>query len=205
MKALQNYDGIKASNGGSGMLDPGAYTCKVLAVHDHTGEAKPYLSVVFDAYDQASRRFLFADVANDPNQDWRHEFRFYVGTEFGQRRYKALVEAVEGSAENRGFRYQNADGAEQTLVGKWVGFVIRHRLYTKQQGPNAGQDGETLDLAGSVTCADAIAGKFPPQWLDPRDNRDQSQQAPVQAPPVAPAGAAPVAPVPDLADEDIPF
>lgn len=200
MRAIQNYDGIQASNGGSGLLAPGAYTCKVLRVGDHTNEAKPYLSVVFDAYDRATKGFRFAEVANDPNSDWRHEFRFYMGTDFGQQRYKALVEAIEGSEENRGFRYQNADGAEQTLVGKWVGFVIRHRMYTRQQGKHAGEDATTLDLAGSITCADAIAGRFDPAWLEPRDNRDQSQAAPQQTPP--PVVAQPAA---GLADEDIPF
>lgn len=201
MKAISNFDGIQASNGGSSLLAPGAYTCKVLAVHDHTNEAKPYLSVVFDVYDRDTRRFRFADVAADPTADWRHEFRFYVGTDFGQQRYKALVEAVQGSKENGGYRYQNVDGAEQTLAGKWVGFVVRHRLYTKKQGPHAGEDAEALDLAGSITCDDAVAGNFPAEWLDPRDNRE-AKPAPVQAPA---AGAAPVAPAPDLADEDIPF
>ena len=201
MRAIQNYDGIQASNGGSGLLTPGAYTCKVLRVGDHTNEAKPYLSVVFDVYDRETKRFRFADVAADPSQDWRHEFRFYVGTDFGQQRYKALVEAVQGSKENGGYRYQNVDGAEQTLAGKWVGFVVRHRLYTKKQGPHAGEDAEALDLAGSITCDDAIAGRFDPAWLEPRDNRE-AKPAPVQAPA---AGAAPVAPAPDLADEDIPF
>ena len=206
MKAIQNFDGIQASNGGSSLLVPGAYTCKVLAVHDHTNEAKPYLSVVFDVYDRDTKRFRFADVAADPNQDWRHEFRFYVGTEFGQQRYKALVEAVEGSKENGGYRYQNVDGAEQTLAGKWVGFVIRHRLYTRQQGQHAGEDATALDLAGAITCDDAIAGRFPAEWTDPRDNRDKSQAVPVQAPAPTPApGAAPIVPAPDLADEDIPF
>lgn len=211
MKAIQNFDGIQASNGGSSLLAPGAYTCKVLAVHDHTNEAKPYLSVVFDVYDRDTKRFRFADVAADSNQDWRHEFRFYVGTEFGQQRYKALIEAVEGSKENGGYRYQNVDGAEQTLAGKWVGFVIRHRLYTRQQGQHAGEDATAPDLAGAITCADALAGKFPPNWVEPRDQRDQSQQtAPVAAPPVTPAPvqapvAVPVAPAPDFADEDIPF
>lgn len=201
MKAISNFDGIQASNGGSSLLAPGAYTCKVLAVHDHTDKAKPYLSVVFDVYDRDTRRFRFADVAADPTADWRHEFRFYVGSDFGQQRYKALVEAVQGSRENGGYRYQNVDGAEQTLAGKWVGFVVRHRLYTKKQGPYAGEDAEALDLAGSITCDDAIAGNFPADWLDPRDNRE-AKPAPVQAPAV---GAAPVAPAPDLADEDIPF
>lgn len=201
MKAISNFDGIQASNGGSSLLAPGAYTCKVLAVHDHTNEAKPYLSVVFDVYDRDTRRFRFADVAADPTADWRHEFRFYVGTDFGQQRYKALVEAVQGSKENGGYRYQNVDGAEQTLAGKWVGFVVRHRLYTKKQGPHAGEDAEALDLAGSITSDDVIAGNFPAEWLDPRDNR-AAKPAPVQAPA---AGAAPVAPAPDLADEDIPF
>lgn len=199
MKAISNYDSVKASNGGSGILDAGAYVCRIYQVSDHTEENKPYLAVSYDVYDQGTKSFLFSDDLADPERRWRHEFRFYVGSDFGLQRYKALVEAVEGTDENKGFKYSNVDGAEQTLAGKWVGLVIRHRLYTAQRGAHKGADRTALDLAGCVTCADAIAGSFDQRWLEDRDDRDARPEVPQV--PQAQAQAA----SPDIYAEDIPF
>lgn len=192
MKALTNYDSVTASNGG-GLLPAGGYACKIVRVNDHTTEPKPYLSVVYDVLDPATKQTMFANDLADGSNDWRHEFRFYMTSDFGVSRYKMLVECVERSVENKGFSYSNADGAEQTLVGKWVGFVIRHRLYTKKSGPNAGKDGEALDLAAILTCSDALSGEFNPSWLEPKDDRE-----PAPAPTTATY-------VPDVAADDIPF
>lgn len=196
MKALTNYDSVTASNGG-GLLPAGGYACKIVRVNDHTSEPKPYLSVVYDVLDPATKQTMFANDLADSSNDWRHEFRFYLTSDFGVSRYKMLVECVERSAENKGFAYSNADGAEQTLVGKWVGFVIRHRLYTKKSGPNAGKDGEALDLAAILTCSDALSGEFNPSWLEPKDDREPAPE-PAPAPTTATY-------VPDVASDDIPF
>ena len=196
MKALTNYDSVTASNGG-GLLPAGGYACKIVRVNDHTSERKPYLSVVYDVLDPATKQTMFANDLADGSNDWRHEFRFYMTSDFGVSRYKMLVECVEKSAENKGFSYSNADGAEQTLVGKWVGFVIRHRLYTKQCGLSAGKYGETRDLAAILTGSGALSGEFNPSWLEPKDDREH---APEPAP--APTTATYVT---DVAADDIPF
>lgn len=196
MKALTNYDSVTASNGG-GLLPAGGYACKIVRVNDHTSEPHPYLSVVYDVLNPVTKQTMFANDLADSSNDWRHEFRFYLTSDFGVSRYKMLVECVERSAENKGFSYSNADGAEQTLVGKWVGFVIRHRMYTKKSGPNAGKDGETLDLAAILTCSEALSGKFYPSWIEPKDDREPK-------PETAPATTTATY-VPDVAPDDIPF
>lgn len=206
MKAISNFDSIQASNGGgSGIIEPGAYVCRIYGMYDHTDEAKPYLELAYDVYDQESKSMRFTDDLDNPERRWMHCFKLYLTSDFGWQRYKALVKAVEGTKENDGFAYQNVDGGEQQLVGKWVGLVIRHQLYTAKRGKHAGEMRRSPDLAGAITCADAIAGNFPDKWLEDRDTRtdaeraaqaSSSSQAPVSAPP---------APAPDLADEDIPF
>ena len=188
MQPIQNWNSIQASNGGSSLLAPGAYICKIVRVKDNTSEQKPYLAVVYDIFDTQSKTFIYQ--SETPDNDWRHQFKFYLGSEFGLKRYKALVEAVEGTPQNNGFRYDNnQQNAEQSLVGKWVAFVIRHRRYTN----NKGEERTALDLAGSITTDDAQAGNYPTAWLDERDGSQQVQPAPQQEAPV------------EVYSEDIPF
>lgn len=206
MKAISNFDSIQASNGGgTGIIEPGAYVCRIYGMYDHTDEAKPYLELAYDVYDQESKSMRFTDDLDDPERRWRHCFKLYLTSDFGWQRYKALVEAVEGTEENKGFTYQNVDGGEQQLVGKWVGLVIRHQLYTAKRGKHAGEMRRSPDLAGAITCADAIAGNFPDKWLEDRDTRTDAERAAQASSPSPATVAAPPAPAPDLADEDIPF
>ena len=207
MKAISNFDGIKASNGGStGIIEPGAYVCRIYGMYDHTDEAKPYLELAYDVYDQESKSMRFTDDLDDPERRWRHCFKLYLTSDFGWQRYKALVKAVERTKENNGFTYQNVDGGEQQLVGKWVGLVIRHQLYTAKRGKHVGEMRRSPDLAGAITCADAIAGNFPDRWLEDRDTRtDEERAAQAVAGESSTTIHAPEAPANDLAPEDIPF
>lgn len=204
MRANGNFGDIQASNGGSGMLPAGGYVVRIAAVEDHTEEEKGYLGIVYDIYDPKTRTFPHHEDVCDPERSWRWTFRYYLTSDFGWSRYKALVEACEKTEENKGFRYVDADGAEQTLVGKWVGFVIRHRKYVPRRGKSAGQEREQLDLAAALPCKQVIAGDFDAQLLEtlPLSDADreylEKQAAPVQAPPT------PV-PVTALYDEDVPF
>lgn len=206
MKAISNFDSIQASNGGgTGIIEPGAYVCRIYGMYDHTDEAKPYLELAYDVYDQESKSMRFTDDLDNPERRWRHCFKLYLTSDFGWQRYKALVKAVEGTKENDGFTYQNVDGGEQQLVGKWVGLVIRHQLYTAKRGKHAGEMRRSPDLAGAITCSDAIAGNFPDKWLEDRDTRtDAERAAQASSSSLAPV-VAPPAPTPDLADDDIPF
>lgn len=181
MQPINDWDNIVASNGGS-MLQEGGYCCRIERVSDHTADSKPYIGIVFNPY--VNGEFFFGGDA----QDWQHEFRIYVSNGYG--RYKMLCECCENSEGNSGFKYNaNIPNHEQQLVGKWVGFVIRHRLYTKKQGKNAGKDGNSLDLQHICTTQAITAGDFPAP--ETKDDRDKAAAAPVSNA--------------EIADYDLPF
>ncbi len=189
MKAISNWDGITASNGGQGILPEGGYAVRIDAVEDHTDESQPYIALICNPYIQDEGRFFYgADVA-----DWKRELRIYLTTDFGWQRYKMLVECIEQSEGNAGFKYDaSRDGAEQTLAGKWVGMVLRHRLYTGKKGNAKGKDRTAIDIQHICTVQAIKEGDFPgPVTKDDRD-------------PAAVAASAPVTNA-DLAGFDLPF
>lgn len=200
MKAFGNFDKVVASNGGSSMLEPGGYVAKIVRVKDHTNENKPYLEFVYDIWNGEAKSFLFAqDLANTSN-DWRHSFRLYFTGDFGKQRYKALTEAVENTAQGKGakaFVYEDKDGAEQTLVGKLLGVVIRHRSYVNSEGKVK----TAVDVNAFIPGKDAAEGNFDQKFAEPVEGdgvaeaRANAANAVIDAP----------APAIELADEDLPF
>lgn len=177
MKANSNWDKITASNGGQGILPEGGYAVRIDAVEDHTDEAKPYLALVYNPYLQDEGRFFYGADA----QDWQRTIKIYLTSDFGWQRYKMLVECIEQSDGNAGFRYDaSRDGAEQTLAGKWVGMVLRHRLYTGQRGKAAGKDRTAIDLQHITTVQAIKGGDFPaPVTKDDRDPAAVAADAPI--------------------------
>ena len=202
MKAFGNFDKVVASNGGSSMLEPGGYVAKIVRVKDHTDEGKPYLEFVYDIWNAETKSFLFAQDLADTSNDWRHSFRIYFTgtTDFGKQRYKALTEAVENTAQGKGakaFVYEDKDGAEQTLVGKLLGVVIRHRSYVNSEGKVK----TAVDVNAFIPGKDAAEGNFDAKYAEPyeadgvAEARANAESAVINAP----------APAIELADEDIPF
>lgn len=202
MKAFGNFDKVVASNGGSSMLEPGGYVAKIVRVKDHTDEKKPYLEFVYDIWNGEAKSFLFAQDLADTSNDWRHSFRIYFTgtTDFGKQRYKALTEAVENTAQGKGakaFVYEDKDDAEQTLVGKLLGVVIRHRSYVNSEGKVK----TAVDVNAFIPGKDAAEGNFDAKFAEPyetdevKDARDNAVNAVIDAP----------APAVELADEDLPF
>lgn len=201
MKAFGNFDKVVASNGGgSSMLEPGGYVAKIVRVKDHTDEKKPYLEFVYDIWNAEAKSFLFTADLADTTNDWRHSFRLYFTGDFGKQRYKALTEAVENTAQGKGakaFVYEDKDGAEQTLVGKLLGVVIRHRSYVNSDGKVK----TTVDVNAFIPGKDAAEGNFDAKFAEPyetdeaKDARADAANAVIDAP----------APAVELADEDIPF
>lgn len=201
MKAFGNFDKVVASNGGgSSMLEPGGYVAKIVRVKDHTEENKPYLEFVYDIWNAETKSFLFAQDLADTSNDWRHSFRIYFTGDFGKQRYKALTEAVENTAQGKGakaFVYEDKDGAEQTLVGKLLGIVIRHRSYVNSEGKVK----TAVDVNAFIPGKDAAEGNFDAKFAEPyetdevKDARDNAANAVIDA----------LAPAVELADEDIPF
>ena len=201
MKAFGNFDKVVASNGGgSSMLEPGGYVAKIVRVKDHTDEKKPYLEFVYDIWNAETKSFLFVTDLKDTTNDWRHSFRLYFTGDFGKQRYKALTEAVENTAQGKGakaFVYEDKDGAEQTLVGKLLGVVIRHRSYVNSEGKVK----TAVDVNAFIPGKDAAEGNFDQKFAEPyetdevKNARDNAADAVIDAP----------APAVELADEDIPF
>ena len=201
MKAFGNFDKVVASNGGgSSMLEPGGYVAKIVRVKDHTDEKKPYLEFVYDIWNGETKSFLFTADLADTSNDWRHSFRLYFTGDFGKQRYKALTEAVENTAQGKGakaFVYEDKDGAEQTLVGKLLGVVIRHRSYVNSEGKVK----TAVDVNAFIPGKDAAEGNFDQKFAEPFEGdgvaeaRANAANAVIDAP----------APAVELADEDIPF
>lgn len=203
MKAFGNFDKVVASNGGgSSMLEPGGYVAKIERVKDHTDEKKPYLEFVYDIWNAETKSFLFTADLADTTNDWRHSFRIYFSKDnnYGVQRYKALTEAVENTAQGKGvkaFVYEDKDNAEQTLVGKLLGVVIRHRSYVNSEGKVK----TAVDVNAFIPGKDAAEGNFDAKFAEPyetdevKDARDNAANAVIDAP----------APAIELADEDLPF
>ena len=201
MKAFGNFDKVVASNGGgSSMLEPGGYVAKIVRVKDHTEEKKPYLEFVYDIWNAETKSFLFTADLADTTNDWRHSFRLYFTGDFGKQRYKALTEAVENTAQGKGakaFVYEDKDNAEQTLVGKLLGVVIRHRSYVNSEGKVK----IAVDVNAFIPGKDAAEGNFDAKFAEPyeadgvAEARANAENAVIDAP----------APAIELADEDLPF
>lgn len=201
MKAFGNFDKVVASNGGgSSMLEPGGYVAKIVRVKDHTDEKKPYLEFVYDIWNGETKSFLFTADLADTSNDWKHSFRLYFTGDFGKQRYKALTEAVENTAQGKGakaFVYEDKDNAEQTLVGKLLGVVIRHRSYVNSEGKVK----TAVDVNAFIPGKDAAEGNFDQKFAEPyetdevKDARANAVNAVIDAP----------APAIELADEDLPF
>lgn len=201
MKAFGNFDKVVASNGGgSSMLEPGGYVAKIVRVKDHTDEKKPYLEFVYDIWNAETKSFLFTADLADTSNDWRHSFRLYFTGDFGKQRYKALTEAVENTAQGKGakaFVYEDKDGAEQTLVGKLLGVVIRHRSYVNSEGKVK----TAVDVNAFIPGKDAAEGNFDAKFAEPYEADGVAEARANAANAVIDAHA----PAVELADEDLPF
>lgn len=210
MRACGNLDQVKASHGGGSWKLVGGYVCYIAAVTDNTGGSNPYLELVLNVLDPNTKKLMYPQSEMSGELAWRHTFKYFVG-QYGNPgqidwgRFKALIEAVEQTAQNKDFKYVDRDGGEQQLVGKWVGVVFRTYGYVPTQGKDAGTYKEGTELSNVTTAEKALNGDYPAQWAEPRNTRKgQQQPAPVPAPPAVEAPPAPASVV-DLADEDIPF
>lgn len=205
MKAFGNFDKVVASNGGgSSMLEPGGYVAKIVRVKDHTDEKKPYLEFVYDIWNAEAKSFLFTADLADTTNDWRHSFRIYFTgtTDFGKQRYKALTEAVENTTQGKGvkaFVYEDKDGAEQTLVGKLLGVVIRHRSYVNSEGKVK----TAVDVNAFIPGKDAAEGNFDAKFADPYEADGVAEARANAANNVIAAPTEPA--IIEVADADIPF
>ena len=222
MRANGNLNSVTAKQGGAGgMLAPGGYACLIHAVIDGTEEANPYIDLVLNVLDPGTKKLMSStEELSDPERSWRSTYRYWLGNYdapgIDWARYKALVEAVEQTTQNKGFAYQDVDGGEQQLAGKWVGCVFRRYLTVNKKGKHKGEQTERVELSYVLPAAAAIAGDFDPKLTERRDARPKElrgtpyppepQVVHAPAPVAAPETPTP-APVaqPALYDEDLPF
>ena len=212
MQGYQGYGDVVARQGGAPQVEPGGYACLIAAVEDGSAEPNPYIGLTLNPIDPKTNKYMVTDreELSDPERSWRHTYRFFIG-EYGGGgidwgRMKALTEAVEQTTQNKGFAYDGTrDGAEQTLVGKFVGCVFKRVGYVRKSGKHAGEYTEAIQLGGVTTADKARSGDYPPKWAEPRGVRTEEEKAAAapHAPQVTPPPVAP--PQPDLAEEDIPF
>lgn len=195
MQPIQGFEQVQAIHGRQGSLPGGAYVAVVVrAKEDTTGYGNQCLKVVYDIV-EGEFAGRFADLAADPEQDWRHEAEIDLQEANGAR-LKALVEAVQAS--NPGYVW---DWNEQGLVGRVFGLVLQERKITVSRGKNKGKDRTYLDFWDAVPADAVRAGQVPtPPVNDRREKKAEDADAPVAVPPTfnpAPAPTtAPVAPAP---------
>lgn len=185
MQAIQGFESVQAVHGRTGgMLPGGTYPMVITACkEDTTGYGNQSLRVAYDVV-EGEYAGRYADIAGDPEQNWRHEVEIDV-QEAGGARLKALVEAVQAS--NPGYVW---DWNEAGLVGKYVGIVLQERKQTNKRGKRKGQTSTYLDFWDAVPYQAVVSGEVNvvPPVNDKRTARDDDEQ---EATPVAvPAGYA---------------
>lgn len=141
---------------GSTMLEPGAYVCRIVDVHDVPD--KEYLKIVYDVAEGPSAG-IYSDMG--PDDEWKHSFyQSYKDAAKGM--FKAFYTRVQDS--NPGFVWNGTD--ERQFIGKEVGLLFRKEYYTG----NDGADKERTRVDYAIAAQDVRAGNF--KVRPPEDRRD---------------------------------
>ena len=189
MQPIPGFDQVQAIHGRrQTRLSGGAYVIVIQAANeDLTGYGNQCLKVVYDVC-EGEFAGIFADLAGDPEQNWRHEVEIDL-QEAGGARLKTLVEAV--MASNPGWYWQ---WDERAFTGCVVGLVLQERLVTNKKGKRKGQTSTYLDFWDAVPADAVRAGAVEvPPVNDQRDPDARQGKQPVAAPPqVRAASAQPV-------------
>lgn len=186
MQPINGFENVQAVHGRSGGMLPGGTYVMVItsAKEDTTGYGNQSIRI---AYDVASGDYAgkYADIAADPEQNWKHEVEIDVQEANGAR-FKALIDAVQAS--NSGYVW---DWNEAGLVGKYVGLVLQERKVTLTRGKNKGQDRTYLDFWDAVPVQSVLDGScnVVPPVNDKRTNKNEKPQQQVQAPVIDPSMA----------------
>lgn len=178
-----NWTEVKESTG-STMLEPGAYVCRIVDVHDVP--EKEYLWVVYDVA-EGSQKGAYAGMG--PDDEWKHRYaQSYKESARGM--FKAFVNRVQES--NPGFEWNGTD--ERQFVGKEVGLLFGKEYYDG----NNGEEKERTVVVRAIASQDVRVGNF--KVPAPKDRRaDQSRPFGEAGAKPSPAGGA------DAYAEDIPF
>lgn len=154
MRAI-NWTEVAESNGGT-MLDPGAYVCRIVDVHDVPD--KEYLWIVYDVA-EGPKAGIYAGMGRD--DEWKHRFtRSYKETAEGM--FKAFFTRIEES--NRGFKWGGTD--EREFIGKEVGLVFGEEYYTGSDG----SDKKRTVVSRVIASQDVRNGNY--KVPEPNDRRE---------------------------------
>ena len=181
MQPINGFESVQAVHGRSGgMLPGGTYAMVITAAkEDTTGYGNQSVRIAYDVC-EGEHKGKYADIAGDPEQNWRHEVEIDVQEANGAR-FKALVDAVVAS--NPGYVW---DWNEAGLVGKYVGLVLQERKVTLTRGKNKGQDRTYLDFWDAVPVQSVLDGScvIVPPVNDRRTSKteDARPQQPVAVP-----------------------
>ena len=197
--------GVQESTGGFSDIEPGAYKLVITKVEPHRGDE--YVRIYWDVA-EGPRKGAYAQSQYPPSDvlSWK-ESAFGMLKGKLHRIWQCNPQRLHASNDANGkflmvdeFEAENFDA----LVGCRFGAVVRRRLYTA--GPNSktpGADRTAIEVARYLTPDEYRDNDWPESLLQDRDQRDKTQQAPVQQQ---------VAQVPQtfgevqgLYDEDVPF
>ena len=203
--AVAKLAGVQESTGGFSDIEPGAYKLVITKVEPKV--AQEYVRIYWDVA-EGPRKGAYAQSQYPPSDvlSWK-ESAFGMLKGKLHRIWQCNPQRLHASNDANGkflmvdeFEAENFDA----LVGCRFGAVVRRRLYTA--GPNSktpGADRTAIEVARYLTPDEYRDNDWPESLLQDRDQRDKTQQAPVQQQ---------VAQVPQtfgevqgLYDEDVPF
>ena len=128
MKPIINWNDVKPSDGSTQRPQAGGYVCVITKAEDVP--EKQYLLVEFDIAEGDFAGYCSETAGRFGN--WPalgKTYRSYKENAAGM--FKAFVNAVEGSAENKNFKW---NWKEDKLVGKFFGGILGEEEYLGQDG-----------------------------------------------------------------------
>lgn len=146
MKQIDNFENVKANEGGFDRPAPGAYIGVILDAEDVP--KKEYIKMNLDITEGDYKGYSF-ETLERAGFCPLHSIRSYKETAIGF--FKAFINAVENS--NEGYKWE---WDEESLINKKIGFVIGEEEYEK----NNGSIGERLYIDRLLSVDDVRAGKF---------------------------------------------
>jgi hypothetical protein len=128
MKPINDFENVKAAEGGDSKPQAGGYVCVITSVTDVPD--REYLLVEFDIAEGPHAGYCSERAGRFGNwPSMGRTYRSYKGSAVGM--FKAFVKSVEESPENKGYAW---DWNEKKLAGKSFGAVLGEEEFLGQDG-----------------------------------------------------------------------
>ncbi len=202
---MAKLHGVQESTGGFADIEPGAYKLVIAKVEPKVDQQ--YVRIYWDVA-EGPRKGAYANAGFPPSDvlSWKDAA---LGMLKGKlhRIYLCNPQRLHATNDAEG-KFLMVDefeaGSFDALVGCRFGAVVRRRLYTA--GPNSktpGADRTAIEVARYLTPDEFRDHDWPESLLEDRDQRDKTQQAPMQQQVAqVPQGFGEVT---GVYDEDVPF